>query len=78
MPGSTTLGPGHGMDMIDHPDAQRLTAVMTRLHRLLTVSGPGGLTDAQVAALCGVGKTDREEFTTWLGALNDQLRKATA
>ncbi|MER7516415.1 hypothetical protein [Streptomyces sp. NPDC126499] len=78
MPGSTTLGPGHGVDAIDHPDAQRLTSVMRELHRLLTAPGPDRMTDAQVAALCGGGAAGRAEFTAWVERVVRRLEEATA
>lgn len=78
MPGSTTLKAGHGVDSIDHLDAQRMTSVMTELHRLLTAQGTERMTDAQVAALCGGDPHHREEFTDWVRRVADQLEKATA
>ncbi|MFI8520519.1 hypothetical protein ACIGEZ_22215 [Streptomyces sp. NPDC085481] len=78
MPGSTTLGPGHGVDAIDHPDAQRMTSVMQELHRLLTAAGPERLTDAQVTALCGGEAPSRDEFTAWVERVARQLESATA
>ncbi|MFE7774675.1 hypothetical protein ACFU5O_12350 [Streptomyces sp. NPDC057445] len=78
MPGSTTLGPGHGVDSIEHTDARRLASVMKEMHRLLTESGPNRITDPQVAALCGGEAHRREEFTEWVGRLAGQLEKATA
>ncbi|GAA3390526.1 hypothetical protein [Streptomyces roseoviridis] len=78
MPGSTTLGPGHGVDAIDHPDAQRLTSVMRELHRLLTEAGPDRMTDAQVAALCGGEAPGRAEFTGWVERVVRRLEDATA
>ncbi|WP_406863319.1 hypothetical protein ABZO31_23885 [Streptomyces sp. HUAS MG47] len=78
MPGSTTLGPGHGVDTIDHSDAQRMASVMTELHRLLAAPAPDALTDAQVRALCGGEEHHREEFADWVGRVAGQLREATA
>ncbi|MFG2329183.1 hypothetical protein ACGFMM_06105 [Streptomyces sp. NPDC048604] len=78
MPGSTSLGPGHGVDAIDHLDAQRMTSVLTELHRLLAEPGPDALTDAQVTALCGGEEHHREEFADWVGRVARQLREATA
>ncbi|MER7819741.1 hypothetical protein QRN89_24690 [Streptomyces chengbuensis] len=78
MPGSTTLGPGHGVDAIEHPDAQRLASVTKELHRLLEAAGPDRITDPQVAALCGGGAHRREEFTDWVGRVAHQLEKATS
>ncbi|MEV1054793.1 hypothetical protein ACFWZR_23525 [Streptomyces sp. NPDC059017] len=77
MPGSTTLGPGHGVDAIEHSDARRLASVMKELHRLLA-AGPDRITDPQVAALCGDEAHHREEFTDWVGRVADQLEKATS
>ncbi|MEV6331016.1 hypothetical protein [Streptomyces sp. NPDC051909] len=78
MPGSTTLGPGHGADAIDHPDAQRLTTVMRELHRLLTATGPERLTHAQVTALCEGDAHARMEFTAWVERVTHELERATA
>ncbi|UUN29332.1 hypothetical protein [Streptomyces sp. FIT100] len=78
MPGSTTLGPGHGVDAIEHPDAQRLTSVMKELHRLLDTEGPERITDPQAAALCGSEAHDRAEFTAWVGHVAERLEKATS
>lgn len=78
MPGSTTLGPGHGVDAIEHSDAQRLASVMKELHRLLEAAGPDRITDPQVAALCGGEAHHREEFTDWVGRVAGQLEKATS
>lgn len=77
MPGSTTLGPGHGADAIEHPDAQRLAAVMRELHRLLDAAGPDRITDPQVAALCGGEAHHRDEFTAWVGRVAQHLEQAT-
>ncbi|MFF3320938.1 hypothetical protein [Streptomyces sp. NPDC002889] len=77
MPGSTTLGPGHGVDAIEHPDAQRLALVTRELHRLLEMAGPNRITDAQVAALCGGEVHHRDEFTQWVGRVAQQLERAT-
>ncbi|MFE0735239.1 hypothetical protein [Streptomyces sp. NPDC058855] len=77
MPGSTTLGPGHGVDAIDHPDAQRLASVMRELYGLLTSTGPDRMTDAQVAAVSG-GAQDREAFTSWVESVTGRLEEATA
>ncbi|MFJ3580797.1 hypothetical protein ACIPPS_00955 [Streptomyces sp. NPDC090127] len=78
MPGSTTLGPGHGVDAIEHLDALRMTSLMKELQRLLTVPGPERLTDAQVAALCAGEDHPREAFTDWVRRVADDLEKATA
>ncbi|MEU2158662.1 hypothetical protein ABZ532_27250 [Streptomyces sp. NPDC019396] len=78
MPGSTTLGPGHGVDAIDHVDARRLASVMRDLHRLLDEAGPHRLTDPQVAALCGAQAHSREEFTGWVGRMAAYLEKVTS
>ncbi|MFG3348281.1 hypothetical protein ACGF1Z_24880 [Streptomyces sp. NPDC048018] len=78
MPGSTTLGPGHGVDAIAHPDAQRMTAVMRELHRLLTTTDPERITHAQVTALCGGDAHRRMEFTAWVERMAHQLERATA
>ncbi|MEU9995220.1 hypothetical protein [Streptomyces sp. NPDC050848] len=78
MPGSTTLGPGHGVDAIEHLDAVRVKSLMKELHRLLTVSGPDRITDAQVTALRGDAADDREAFTDWVGRVAHDLEKATA
>ncbi|MCZ7457812.1 hypothetical protein [Streptomyces sp. WMMC940] len=78
MPGSTTLGPGHGVDAIEHSDAQRLASVMKELHRLLAAAGPDRLTDPQVSALRGGEAHHREEFTDWVGRVARQLEKATS
>ncbi|TXS57058.1 hypothetical protein [Streptomyces sp. t39] len=78
MPGSTTLGPGHGADAIDHPDATRLAALTGALHRLLSEDGPNRITDAQAAALCGGGAREREEFTAWMERVAARLEAAVA
>ncbi|MER7623977.1 hypothetical protein [Streptomyces sp. NPDC126503] len=78
MPGSTTLGPGHGVDAIDHPDAQRLASVMRELYGLLTSTGPDRMTDAQVAAVSGGVAQDRAEFTAWVERVVGRLEEATA
>ncbi|MEU0394385.1 hypothetical protein ABZ208_16685 [Streptomyces sp. NPDC006208] len=78
MPGSTTLGPGHGVDVIDHPDAQRLASVMRELHRLLDMAGPNRITEAQVAALCGGEAHHREEFTRWVDGAARRLEETTS
>ncbi|WP_406062493.1 hypothetical protein OG462_30460 [Streptomyces sp. NBC_01077] len=78
MPGSTTLGPGHGVDAIEHLDALRMMSLMKELHRLLTVPGPDRITDAQAAALSGGEDHPREEFTAWLERVARDLQKATA
>ncbi|MGW7369004.1 hypothetical protein ACWGI8_37660 [Streptomyces sp. NPDC054841] len=78
MPGSTTLGAGHGVDVIDHLDAQRLAAMMKEMGRLLAVSGPNRITDPQVAALCGGEAHHRDEFTDWVGRVARKLDEATS
>ncbi|MFB7372712.1 hypothetical protein ACFC0D_23005 [Streptomyces sp. NPDC056222] len=78
MPGSTTLGPGHGVDAIEHLDALRMMSLMKELHRLLTVQGADRITDAQVAALRGGEAHDREAFTDWVERVARDLEKATA
>ncbi|MER6998910.1 hypothetical protein [Streptomyces sp. NPDC000410] len=78
MPGSTTLNAGHGVDAIDHLDAQRMAAMMSEMHALLTMEGPNRVTDPQVAALCGGETHHREEFTDWVGRVARQLKEATA
>ncbi|MGW2558136.1 hypothetical protein ACWCXB_02595 [Streptomyces sp. NPDC001514] len=78
MPGSTTLGAGHGVDAIDHLDAQRMASVMKEMHRLLTMTGPNRITDPQVAALCGGESHHRDEFTDWVGRVARELEKATS
>ncbi|MCB8903772.1 MULTISPECIES: hypothetical protein [unclassified Streptomyces] len=78
MPGSTTLGPGHGVDAIEHLDALRMMSLMKELHRMLTGSGPDRLTDAQVAALLEAEGHHREGFTDWVERMARDLEKATA
>ncbi|MFE7805838.1 hypothetical protein ACFU51_14470 [Streptomyces sp. NPDC057430] len=78
MPGSTTIRPGHGVDAIEHLDALRMTSLMKELHRLLTVSGPDRITDAQVAAMCGDEARGRAEFTDWIERMVRDLENATA
>ncbi|WP_318207731.1 MULTISPECIES: hypothetical protein [unclassified Streptomyces] len=78
MPGSTTLGPGHGVDAVEHLDALRMLSLMKELHRLLTVPGPDRLTDAQVAALLEAEGHHREGFTDWVERMARDLEKATA
>ncbi|MGW1883110.1 hypothetical protein [Streptomyces sp. NPDC001970] len=78
MPGSTTLGAGHGVDAIEHSDAQRLASVTKELRRLLELEGPNRITDPQVAALCGGQSHHRDEFTDWVGRVAAELEKATS
>ncbi|WP_426366327.1 hypothetical protein [Streptomyces sp. E-08] len=78
MPGSTTLGPGHGVDAIEHTDALRTLSLMKELHRLLTAPGPDRLSDAQAAALGGGEGRTREEFTAWVERVARDLERATA
>ncbi|MFH8580991.1 hypothetical protein OHB11_11930 [Streptomyces zaomyceticus] len=78
MPGSTTLGPGHGVDAVEHLDALRMMSLMKELSRLLTGTGPDRITDAQVAALCGGEAVRREDFTDWVARVARDLEKATA
>ncbi|MFF3841058.1 hypothetical protein [Streptomyces sp. NPDC001930] len=78
MPGSTTLGPGHGVDAIEHLDALRMMSLMKELHRLLTGPGPDRITDAQAAALSGDEVHSREELAAWLERVAGDLEKATA
>ncbi|MFE6786938.1 hypothetical protein ACFVFF_32215 [Streptomyces sp. NPDC057680] len=78
MPGSTTLGPGHGVDAIEHLDALRMMSLMKELHGLLTGSGPDRITDAQAAALSGGEARSREELAAWLERVGRDLEKATA
>ncbi|MCZ0981395.1 hypothetical protein O1L60_27240 [Streptomyces diastatochromogenes] len=78
MPGSTTLGPGHGVDAIEHIDALRTLSLMRELHRLLTASGPDRITDAQAVALAGGEGRSREELTAWVERVARDLEKATA
>ncbi|MFI1660663.1 hypothetical protein ACH4ZU_38010 [Streptomyces sp. NPDC020472] len=78
MPGSTTIGPGHGVDAIEHIDALRMLSLMRELHRLLTVRGADRLTDAQVAALLESDGRHREGFTDWVERMTRDLEKATA
>jgi hypothetical protein len=73
MPGSTTLGPGHGVDSIEHPDAVRLAAVLREMSGLLAMDGPNRLTDAQVTALCGGQVHHRQEFSEWVTRLAREL-----
>lgn len=77
MPGSTTIGPGHGVDAIEHLDALRMLSLMKELHRLLTEPGPDRFTDAQVAALRGDAH-HREGLTDWVERMARDLEKATA
>ncbi|MFF9014594.1 hypothetical protein ACF09C_16700 [Streptomyces sp. NPDC014870] len=78
MPGSTTLGPGHGVDAIEHQDAVRMAALMKELYRLMTEPGSDRLTDAQVAALRAGDGLHREGFTDWVERMTRDLEKATA
>lgn len=78
MPGSTTLGPGHGVDAIEHLDALRMLSLMKELNRLLTAPGPDRITDAQATALGGAGARSREELTAWVGRVTRDLERATA
>ncbi|MFD3537112.1 hypothetical protein [Streptomyces sp. NPDC058664] len=78
MPGSTTIGPGHGVDAIEHHDALRLVSLMKELHRLLTVPGPDRITEEQIAALRGGEGHHREPFTDWVERMARDLEKATA
>lgn len=78
MPGSTTLGSGHGVDAIDHVDAQRMTVLMRELHRLLTTTESDRITHAQVTALCGGDAHSRMEFTAWVEQMAHKLERATA
>ncbi|MFF5918821.1 hypothetical protein ACFY8C_10765 [Streptomyces flavochromogenes] len=78
MPGSTTLGPGHGVDAIEHLDALRMMSLMKELHRLLTGPGPDRLTDAQVATLLEADGRHREGLTDWVERMARDLEKATA
>ncbi|WP_395363865.1 hypothetical protein ACHGLA_26210 [Streptomyces sp. YH02] len=78
MPGSTTLGPGHGVDAVEHLDALRMLSLMKELHRLLTVPGPDRLTATQVATLREADGHHREGFTDWVERMARDLEKATA
>ncbi|MFF0427508.1 hypothetical protein ACFYUJ_24215 [Streptomyces sp. NPDC004520] len=78
MPGSTTLGPGHGVDAIEHLDALRMLSLMKELNRLLTAPGSDRITDAQAAALGGGGARSREELTAWVERVTRDLERATA
>lgn len=79
MPGSTTLGPGHGVDSIEHTDAVRLTSVLREMSALLAMDGPNRLTDAQVSALCGGQVHHRQEFSEWVARVARDLgRQASA
>ncbi|WP_455361829.1 hypothetical protein [Streptomyces sp. SYSU K21746] len=73
MPGSTTLGGGHGPDTIAHTDAIRLASVLQEMSVLLRVQGPNRLTDAQVSALCGGQVHQRTEFAEWVASLAREL-----
>ncbi|WP_432247769.1 hypothetical protein ACRAR1_07640 [Streptomyces sanyensis] len=77
MPGSTTLGPGHGVDSVEHEDARRLAHLARRLHALLESEGPERLSDAQAAALGGDDHSSREELTAWTERVAGVLRTAT-
>ncbi|MCX5228871.1 hypothetical protein ABZY16_34260 [Streptomyces sp. NPDC006553] len=78
MPGSTTLGPGHGVDAIEHLDALRMMSLMKELHRLLTGPGSDRLTEAQVAILLESDGRHREGFTDWVERMARDLERATA
>ncbi|MFJ8300447.1 hypothetical protein ACIQ9R_31780 [Streptomyces sp. NPDC094447] len=78
MPGSTTLGPGHGVDAVEHLDALRMMSLVKRLHGLLTESGPDRITEAQAAALSGGEASSREELVGWLERVGRDLERATA
>ncbi|MDX2564044.1 hypothetical protein PV371_30945 [Streptomyces sp. TX20-6-3] len=78
MPGSTTLGPGHGVDAIEHLDALRMMSLMKELHRMLTAPGPDRLTEAQVAALLERDGRHREGLSDWVERMARDLEKATA
>ncbi|MFH8841502.1 hypothetical protein [Streptomyces sp. NPDC017868] len=78
MPGSTTLGPGHGVDAIEHLDALRMLSLMKELNRLLTAPGSDRITDAQAAALGGGEARSREELTAWVERVTRDLERATA
>ncbi|MER5464319.1 hypothetical protein ABT010_27245 [Streptomyces sp. NPDC002668] len=75
MPGSTTLGPGHGVDWIEHTDAVRVASVMRELSALLSMDGPNRLTDAQVSVLCGGLVHHRHEFGEWVERLAQDLTR---
>ncbi|AVZ75469.1 hypothetical protein SLUN_27945 [Streptomyces lunaelactis] len=75
MPGSTTLGGGHGADSIEHTDAVRLASVLGELSGLLAVDGPNRLTDAQVSALCGGEVHHRQEFAGWIERVARELSR---
>lgn len=73
MPGSTTLGPGHGVDTIEHTDAVRLASVLRQMSGLLAMQGPNRLTDAQVTALCEGQVHHRQEFSEWVARVARDL-----
>lgn len=75
MPGSTTIGGGHGVDAIEHTDAVRLAGVLREMSGLLTVDGPNRLTDAQVSALCGGQVQHRKEFGEWIARVARELHQ---
>ncbi|WP_405805870.1 hypothetical protein OG729_11625 [Streptomyces sp. NBC_00210] len=75
MPGSTTIGGGHGADAIEHNDAVRLAGVLREMSELLTVDGPNRLTDAQVSALCGGQVHHRQEFGEWIARVARELHR---
>ncbi|MEU5917978.1 hypothetical protein [Streptomyces sp. NPDC047141] len=78
MPGSTTLGAGHGVDAIEHSDALRTLSLLKELRRLLTATGPDRITDGQAAALGGGGSGSREELAAWVERVARDLERATA
>ncbi|WP_405998301.1 hypothetical protein [Streptomyces sp. NBC_00829] len=75
MPGSTTLGPGHGVDPIEHSDAVRLASVLREMSGLLAMDGPNRLTDAQVSALCAGQAHHRQEFGEWVERVAKELTR---
>lgn len=78
MPGSTTLGAGHGVDSIEHTDAVRLASLLREMSALMTVDGPNRLTDAQVSALCGGEVHHRQEFGEWVARVAKDLSRKVA
>ncbi|WP_405012707.1 hypothetical protein [Kitasatospora sp. NBC_01539] len=73
MPGSVTISHTDALVMLSHEDAQRMSAMLGEMARMLGEPGIDRMSDTQVAALCAGREHSREELTAWCGKLSEYL-----
>ncbi|GAB2736887.1 hypothetical protein [Kitasatospora kifunensis] len=75
MPGSVTIGHTEAVATVEHADAERLAVLLDEMGHLLAMAGPNRLSDAQVSALCGGQKHNRDELARWCRGMAAHLHQ---